>query len=311
MKLIKSDLESIRRWIYRNARPLDLARWQYYFEGGSAEAVLQALAAYQNEDGGFGHALEADCWNPESAPMQTWTASCILREVGAPKGHPVAQGILRYLGSGAHFVDGLWQGAIPSNNDFPHAPWWTFTERSGEDWGYNPTASLAGFILQYDEPGSALYQKGEALAKHAAADFIAGRTKSDDMHEVTVFWELLACCKAAGRTDLFDEKAYEGRLKSAVRVLIGNDPSDWTQGYVCTPSRFIRSPQSPFYPGSEGLPEQECDLLIQNRNAHGVWNLTWTWGAYEREFAISENWWKANLAIQNLLFLRAFGRIEG
>ena len=231
--------------------------------------------------------------------------------MGAPKGHPVAQGILRYLGSGAHFVDGLWQGAIPSNNDFPHAPWWTFTERSGEDWGYNPTASLAGFILQYDEPGSALYQKGEALAKHAAADFIAGRTKSDDMHEVTVFWELLACCKAAGRTDLFDEKAYEGRLKSAVRVLIGNDPSDWTQGYVCTPSRFIRSPQSPFYPGSEGLPEQECDLLIQNRNAHGVWNLTWTWGAYEREFAISENWWKANLAIQNLLFLRAFGRIEG
>ncbi len=311
MKLIQSGLESIRRWMYRNARPLDLARWQYYFEGGSAEAVLQALAAYQNEDGGFGHALEADCWNPESAPMQTWTASCILREVGAPKGHPVAQGILRYLGSGAHFVDGLWQGAIPSNNDFPHAPWWTFTERSGEDWGYNPTASLAGFILQYDEPGSALYQKGEALATRAAADFIAGRTKSDDMHEVTVFWELLACCKAAGRTDLFDEKAYEGRLKSAVRVLIGNDPSDWTQGYVCTPSRFIRSPQSPFYPGSEGLPEQECDLLIQNRNAHGVWNLTWTWGAYEREFAISENWWKANLAIQNLLFLRAFGRIEG
>lgn len=311
MKLIKSDLESIRRWMYRNARPLDLARWQYYFEGGSAETVLQALTAYQNEDGGFGHALEADCWNPESAPMQTWTAACILREVGAPKGHPVAQGILRFLDSGAHFVDGLWQGAIPSNNDFPHAPWWTFTERSGEDWGYNPTASLAGFILQYDEPGSALYQKGEALAKHAAADFIAGRTKSDDMHEVTVFWELLACCKAAGRTDLFDEKAYEGRLKSAVRALIGNDPSDWTQGYVCTPSCFIRSPQSPFYPGSEGLPEQECDLLIQNRNAHGVWNLTWTWGAYEREFAISENWWKANLAIQNLLFLRAFGRIEG
>lgn len=311
MKLIKSDLESIRRWMYRNARPLDLARWQYYFEGGSAEAVLQALAAYQNEDGGFGHALEADCWNPESAPMQTWTATCILREVDAPKGHPVAQGILRFLVSGAHFVDGLWQGAIPSNNDFPHAPWWTFTERSGEDWGYNPTASLAGFILQYDEPGSALYQKGEALAKHAAADFIAGRTKLDDMHEVTVFWELLACCKEAGRTDLFDEKAYEGRLKRAVRALIGNDPSDWTQGYVCTPSRFIRSPQSPFYPGSEGLPEQECDLLIQNRNAHGVWNLTWTWGAYEREFAISENWWKANLAIQNLLFLRAFGRIEG
>ena len=121
MKLTNQDFDAIRRWMHRNARPLDLARWQYHFESGSAEAVLQSLSAYQNEDGGFGHGLEADCWNPASAPMQTWAAACILRELNAPKEHPIVAGILRYLGSGAHFVDGLWQGAIPSNNDFPHA----------------------------------------------------------------------------------------------------------------------------------------------------------------------------------------------
>lgn len=38
--------EKARAFIYRNARPLDLARWQYHFEGGSKEAVLTALAAY-------------------------------------------------------------------------------------------------------------------------------------------------------------------------------------------------------------------------------------------------------------------------
>lgn len=54
--------EKARSFIYHNARPLDIARWQYHFEGGSNEAVLTALAAYQNEDGGFGHALEADAW---------------------------------------------------------------------------------------------------------------------------------------------------------------------------------------------------------------------------------------------------------
>lgn len=60
MKLTNQDFDAIRRWMHRNARPLDLARWQYHFESGSAEAVLQSLSAYQNEDGGFGHGLEAD-----------------------------------------------------------------------------------------------------------------------------------------------------------------------------------------------------------------------------------------------------------
>ena len=51
--------EKARRFMYRSARPVELARWQYHFEQGSKENVLKALAAYQNEDGGFGHGLEA------------------------------------------------------------------------------------------------------------------------------------------------------------------------------------------------------------------------------------------------------------
>ena len=42
--------EKARDFIYRNARPLDLARWQYHFENGSKEAVLKALSYYQNAD---------------------------------------------------------------------------------------------------------------------------------------------------------------------------------------------------------------------------------------------------------------------
>ncbi|MGN1346464.1 MAG: hypothetical protein ACI4V1_06740 [Eubacteriales bacterium] len=30
-------------FLYRNARPLDLARWQYHFENGSRAAVVTAL----------------------------------------------------------------------------------------------------------------------------------------------------------------------------------------------------------------------------------------------------------------------------
>ncbi|MFA6693930.1 MAG: hypothetical protein WCS44_03750, partial [Bacillota bacterium] len=60
-----------RNFVYRNARPLDLALWKYHFEAGGSDAVVEALSHYQNLDGGFGHALEPDCWNPNSSPIQT------------------------------------------------------------------------------------------------------------------------------------------------------------------------------------------------------------------------------------------------
>lgn len=97
--------DKAKTFIYRNARPLDFVRWQYHFESGSKEAVLTALAVYQNKDGGYGHALEPDAWNPNSAPMQTWTATEILREIDFTDAtHPIIQGILCYLASGQEFT---------------------------------------------------------------------------------------------------------------------------------------------------------------------------------------------------------------
>ena len=88
------NLEKAREFIYRNARPLDLARWNYLFEDASKQAVLVALKAYQNADGGFAHALEPDCWNANSTPMQTWAATRIIKEIGLKdQNHPMIKGI--------------------------------------------------------------------------------------------------------------------------------------------------------------------------------------------------------------------------
>ena len=59
-------------------------------ENGNKENVLKILASYQNEDGGFGHGLEPDCWNPNSSPVQTWVATEIIKEVGLEDAnHPI------------------------------------------------------------------------------------------------------------------------------------------------------------------------------------------------------------------------------
>ena len=80
-KLTVKAFDEIRLWVYRNARQLELALWQYEFENGSADAVLSALAFYQNQDGGFGNALEPDCWNPNSSPYTTLCAIEILKKI--------------------------------------------------------------------------------------------------------------------------------------------------------------------------------------------------------------------------------------
>ncbi|MCI6817732.1 MAG: hypothetical protein MR872_04650, partial [Clostridium sp.] len=122
------DIESARSFIYRNARPLDIARWRFLFENGCREDVLSCLEAYQNSDGGFGHALDPDCWNPNSSPTQTWAASEIIREVNlGDAAHPIIRGMLAYLESTAAFDGHIWANTIPSNDEHPHAPWWDYS----------------------------------------------------------------------------------------------------------------------------------------------------------------------------------------
>ena len=113
MRLTNQTYLKARSFIYRNARPLDIARWQYHFEGGSKDAVLTALSSYQNEDGGFGHALEPDAWNPNSSPIQTWVAMEILREIGfTDKTHPIIQEFRSILPAGRILMEVI--GSIQS-----------------------------------------------------------------------------------------------------------------------------------------------------------------------------------------------------
>lgn len=143
-----------RGFIYRNARPLDLARFRFHFEAGKKEDVLSVLSYYQNADGGFGHALEPDAWNPASSPIQTWAATEILREIEFfDGGCSLIKGILDYLENTPYFDGHFWANIIPSNNLHPHAPWWRKGEDAPHD-DYNPTAALAGFILRCGRKGA-------------------------------------------------------------------------------------------------------------------------------------------------------------
>ncbi|MGN0628437.1 MAG: hypothetical protein ACI4IW_02285 [Oscillospiraceae bacterium] len=297
------DIKSAGKFIYLNARPLDLARWRYLFEGGSREEVLRALSAYQNEDGGFGHGLEADCWNPNSSPVQTWAATEIIREIGLNDAkHPMIQGILKYLGSAADFDGHVWLNTVPSNNDYPHAPWWSYAPE--QELAYNPTACLVGFIIKFADESSGLYALALRLAREAYA-FLKAGYPLESMHTVSCFVELFEYLCECGRSADIDLGEFEKILHEQIKYILTGDTSLWPTEYVCKPSLFINSKNSVFYPENRDLCEFECGFISDTQGADGAWNITWEWGDYTEQWHISKNWWKSDLIIKNIKFYNA------
>lgn len=295
------DIKSAQRFIYQNARPLDLARWQYLFENGSQENVLNVLASYQNEDGGFGHALEADCWNPNSSPLQTWAATEIIREINLKqKAHPIIQGILRYLENTNCFDGHYWLNTIPSNDSHPHAPWWNYVP--AQEINYNPTASMVGFILCYENPESRLYRTAQTLLKEAYAYFKAN-CPMESMHTASCFVELYEYLFDCESTEI-DLNEFERLLKIQIKHILTTDTSVWATEYVCKPSSFIHSQSSRFYEENKELCDFECRFISETQESDGTWAVTWDWGCYPEQWHISKNWWKSDLIIKNMKFYR-------
>ncbi len=304
-----NTFEKARNFIYRNARPLDLARWQFHFENGSIEGVLQSLAAYQNADGGFGHALEADCWNPHSSPIQTWAATEVLHETGfTDAAHPIITGILHYLESGADFdtPHNQWMNTVPDNNNFPHAIWWEYNGNG--EFRYNPTAALAGFAVRFADRHSALYETGCTIARQAA-DWFMDQEPFEEMHVTNCFVRLYEyLCEA--KVKLTDMALFKEKLIQQVNYNICRAPEKWGTEYVTKPSELIRSRDDMFYGDNAELAELECDFIIQSQLPDGAYPVTWEWYTDDKEFEVAANWWKGNLVIRNMRYLKGFGKLQ-
>lgn len=107
--------------------PLGVAIVEYHFGSGSADAVIEALAPFQNEDGGFGKGLEVDIAAPVSNPFAARLAMQVLLSLRARPDHALVDRLANWLNETQHedgdwhFSDEVKAGAL--------APWfanWTF-----------------------------------------------------------------------------------------------------------------------------------------------------------------------------------------
>ncbi|MFJ9409340.1 hypothetical protein [Streptomyces sp. NPDC101393] len=116
-----SPLARAERFIWLTARVLEQRLFAYHFLGGGADPVETALAAYRNDDEGYGHALEPDLRGPVSQPLHTAHALKVLDRIGRCDGRQVER-ICRYL-TRISTPEGALPALHPSLRGYPAAPW--------------------------------------------------------------------------------------------------------------------------------------------------------------------------------------------
>jgi hypothetical protein len=283
--------ERARGFVRREGRVLDQRMWDALYEGAPQQGVIDALRAYRNPDGGFGHGLEPDKRTPDSQPLDVEVAFEIMDRVGR-----VDEQLVR---DACDFLDGLARpdGAVPivlpSIADHPRAAHWD--EGFGFAPGLNPTASLAGRLHRFGV---------EHPWRGRATDYCWGALESDipgeahTLDDVAVFLEHVP------------DRARAGPLMKAVGEALPTsswylaDPS--SDDYGVPPFHFAPTPASPWRAHFDDAHiEGHLDRLERLQQPDGGWAIAW-----EPPSAVSVLEWRAFQTVLAVGWLLAYGRIE-
>ncbi|MBN2268334.1 MAG: hypothetical protein V3569_02750 [Acholeplasmataceae bacterium] len=293
------DFYDIAHVAHDTGRMVESYMIKYLLKEVSGEEVIKELSRFQNKDGGFGHGLEPDCWNPFSSPIQTQFAMGYLRLIEFDKNDKVIKKMMRYLEKTYDQKLRKWHLLLPSNDHYPHAPWWSYRENE-ED--YNPSASIAGFIIKYGKPKTKSLKYALEVAFDVMEDLMNDRI-SKEPHELS------------NLVDLFDDasdffKTYDN-FKIAKNILIDligevieKDQEKWFTSYVTKPSVLIHSKESIGYEKYKDLLHLEFKESMNHRNELRIWPVTWTWTEYLDVFEEAKEIWGSIIALKYLYLMQ-------
>ncbi|MGH7705021.1 MAG: hypothetical protein ACRENY_04060 [Candidatus Dormibacteria bacterium] len=288
--MAKPNLAAAAQFLSGSARIVDWRHFQRVFEDGAPGPVRDAVAAYRNPDGGFGHGLEPDGRTPASQPAAVEVALRILHE--SDSWDPdLAAGACDWLGANAPPGGGA-AFAEPTVAGWPHAPWWEPTEA--------PLASVA-------TTGQIVATLHSRQAEHP---WLAQATD--------LMWERISRLTAPGAYDMlgvlrFLDRVPDRRRADAVfrnmghllidQGIVSLDPD--AEGEVHGPLEFAPTPESLAF-GLFDSPTITSHLehLAAAQREDGGWSFNWL--AWSPAAAAA---WRGFVTVEALARLRAYGQI--
>ena len=302
-----------RAFLQDRARPLERAAFEYEFEGGPAWPMFDALAAFQNPDGGFGHGLEPDARTSASGALATSVALHRMVEARAPVDHPMVRAAVDYLKATIDPVARTWRIVPEATVDAPHAPWWRpdGLEERFENFVLNPKADLVAQLYALcpsaDEPWL------DGLAMDVVREVDARAAAGLEMHDLIGVAHLLDAPHVA--------PGVRGRLLAlAVPIAqagVGRTVEAWS-GYGLKPLALAPKPESALAAALDAPLRAQLAHLVATQADDGAWWPVWTWGDDDQgspagdadAWAVSRVAWAGMLTLDALRQLRAYGRLD-
>jgi hypothetical protein len=287
------DFDAAAGFMAAHARVLDRRVFQRLFQDGAAAPVRDAIAAYRNDDGGFGHGIEPDCRTAASQPAAVEMALRLM-DVADAWDTALVKSACDWLVTvapdegGAAFVE-------PSVATGPHAPWWVPADG-------NPASPI-----QTGQIAGTLYARGFA---HPWLD-----------RATEVMWDLISALTepsgVGGGYEMFGVLAFLQHVPDRTRArqafervgplllernLVALDPE--APGEVHTPLDFAPLPDSIARPlFDEAVISVHLDHLAAAQRDDGGWMFNWpSWSP------AAEADWRGFLTVDALRTLRANGR---
>lgn len=287
------DFDAAAGFMAAHGRVLDRRLFQRLFQGGAPGPVRDAVAAYRNDDGGFGHGLEPDLRTAASQPAAVEMALRIMDLAGAWD-ERLVRGAVDWLAAVAPAEGGA-AFAEPTLAQGPHAPWWAAAAAGGG----NPAS-----LIQTGQIAGVLHARGFAHPWLDRATEVMWR-RIDELTEPTGY-EMFGVLTFLQHVP--DRSRAAGAVKRAgpllfERGLVALDPD--AAGEVHTPLDFAPLPDSV----ARGLFDDatitaHLDHLAGAQRDDGGWMFNWpSWSP------AAEADWRGFITVDALRILRANGRL--
>jgi len=304
-RISQGQIQKAVSYLRTYGRPLEQQLYAQAFMAASSQAALEALAAFQNPDGGYGHALEPDIRSNASSVIATSQALGLLRKLGAPARNKQVEGAVGYLMSQFDPEKYVWPIVPLAIESAPHAPWWDVatSPETFDNFRFNPRAEVLAHLTYYHSlvPEEFLARVMDALI--ADIDF-----KSPDLGK-SDFLCLQELADTDGMPAGLDERLTTW-LADVLPALVQTKSQRWKE-YGLTPLEAAPQPGTPWSMalGQFEL-DENLDELIDHQLEDGSWPLTWSWAFIdEQAWAQAEREWKGLWIVKHLSTLKAYSRL--
>lgn len=285
------NFQKAANFIWKHGRLLERRIFEYVFQGGSKNNILSSIKAYQNDDGGFGSAIEPDLRAPDSQPLYIEFALRVLYDCKI-KDEELSQKACEYISNCADLKKGI-PTIFSSSASYPRAEHWN-----------NPLSTEPSFSRLTGLVGLLKWQGIEHSWLDKATEICLNDIISkeyNDAHTIlTAFYLLESLPQSDFINGLFEKLSRELITANFFRL----DAASLSYGL--SPLEFAPSPTS--YCRSIFSDDTILDhlkVLESQQDDDGGWQIEW-----EPPGETARLEWRAYKTLKSLMILQSYNNIK-